>query len=104
MQTPAVIYNVTIKVEAAIAESWLAWLKGEHIPEVLATGCFRAHRVVRLLEVDDSEGPTFAIQYEAAGRDDYHRYIEHHATRLRDRSFQKWGHRFIAFRSVMEVV
>ena len=100
----AVIYNVTIKVEASIASDWLDWLKSEHIPEVLATGCFTGQRVVRLLEVDDSEGPTYAIQYEASSKADYNRYIEQHATRLRDRSFEKWGHRFIAFRSVMEVV
>ena len=100
----AVIYNVTIKVEAAIAADWLRWLKEEHIPEVLATGCFTGQRVVRLLEVDDSEGLTYAVQYEAASKADYNRYIEQHAVRLRDRSFEKWGHRFIAFRSVMEVV
>ncbi len=100
----AVIYNVTIKVEASIAADWLAWLKQEHIPEVLATGCFTGQRIVRLLEVDDSEGPTYAIQYEAPSKADYNRYIELHAAGLRDKSFAKWGNRFIAFRSVMEVV
>jgi hypothetical protein len=99
-----IIYNVTVKVDATIAESWLQWMLDVHIPEVLATGCFGGYRVVRLLEVDDSEGPTYAVQYEAESKADYNRYIQHHAPLLRDRSFEKWGNRFIAFRSVMQVV
>jgi len=102
--TTSVIYNVTIKVMDAIAPDWLRWLREEHIPQVLGTKCFHEARVVRLLEVDDSEGPTYAIQYAAASKGDYNRYIQLHAERLRQASFDRWGDRFIAFRSVMEVV
>jgi len=99
-----IIYNVTIKVDTSIADAWLPWLLHEHIPEVMQTGCFSSNRVVRLLEVDDSEGPTYAIQYNAESKADYNRYIQLHAATLRDRSYEKWGDRFIAFRSVMQVV
>ena len=99
-----IIYNVTVKVDASIADAWLAWLLEEHIPDVMQTGCFSGNKVVRLLEVDESEGPTYAIQYNADSKADYNRYIQMHANRLRDQSYQKWGDRFIAFRSVMQVV
>ena len=99
-----IIYNVTIKVEPAIAETWLQWLLDEHIPDVMATKCFTDYRVVRLIEVDDTDGPTYAIQYNAYAKSDYNRYIEIHAEEMRRRSFEKWGNRFIAFRSVMQVV
>lgn len=99
-----IIYNVTIKVEQSIADPWLQWLLDEHIPDVLKTNCFTDYKVVRLLEVDDSEGPTFAIQYHAESKADYNRYIEQHADQMRKKSFDKWGDRFIAFRSVMQVV
>ena len=99
-----IIYNVTIKVDASIAETWLQWLLHEHIPDVMGTKCFTDYRVVRLIEVDDTEGPTYAIQYNAAAKADYNRYIELHAPEMRRRSYEKWGERFIAFRSVMEVV
>lgn len=98
------IYNVTIKLEEAIHEQWLQWLKEEHIPDVIATGCFTRATVLRLLETDDSEGPTYAIQYFAESKANYNRYIEKFAPEMRQRSFDKWGNRFIAFRSVMEVV
>lgn len=99
-----IIYNVTIKVDGSIQVPWLAWMKATHIPEVIATGCFTKATVLQLLEIDDSEGPTFAIQYFAESKALYNRYIEKFAPDMRQRSFDKWGNRFIAFRSVMQVV
>jgi hypothetical protein len=99
-----IIYNVTVKVDQGVAGAWLQWLLNEHIPEVMQTGCFTNFKVVRLLEIDESEGPTYAIQYEAASKADYNRYIELHAPLMRKKSIDEWGQQFIAFRSVMEVV
>ena len=99
-----IIYNVTVKVDASIADNWLQWLLDVHIPDVMGTRCFSGYKVVRLLEVDDSEGPTYAVQYQADSKSDYNRYIEMYAPEMRKRSNDKWGDRFIAFRSVMEVV
>ena len=99
-----IIYNVTIKVEESIASAWLDWLLNELIPEMMSTGCFSSHKVVRLLEVDETEGPTYAIQYNADSKADYNRYIQLHAPGMRQKSFDKWGNSFIAFRSVMQVV
>jgi hypothetical protein len=99
-----IIYNVTAKVEVQIADAWLQWMLNEHIAGMMKTGCFVDYKVIRLLEVDDSEGPTYAIQYYAQSKADYNRYIEIHSSKMRKLSFEKWGEQFIAFRSVMEVV
>lgn len=99
-----VIYNVTTKVDAAIARDWLRWMQTTHIPAVMASGCFTEFKLVRLLEVDDSEGPTYAIQYYAKSRADYDRYIGEYADVLRTNAFSQWGHRFISFRSLMELL
>lgn len=98
------IYNVTIKVAHSIANEWLIWLQQEHIPEVLATQCFTKATIVKLLEIDDSEGPTYAIQYVAESKALYNAYIDKYATLLKDKSYKKWGDQFIAFRSLMQVV
>ena len=100
----SIIYNVTVKVEANIAQSWLQWMIDVHIPEILATNCFHDYRILRLLEVDETEGPTYAIQYMAESKADYNRYIEIHAEEMRKKTYDHWGERFIAFRSVMAVV
>lgn len=99
-----IIYNVTLKVHSSIADEWLQWLREVHIPEVMGTGCFISHRAMRLLEVDDSEGPTYAVQYHAESKALYNRYIEKFAGEMRQRSFDRWGDKFIAFRSVMQIV
>ena len=99
-----IIYNVTIKADKSIADAWLQWMFTEHIPDIMRTGCFTGYRVVRLLEIDDTEGPTYAFQYNAESKANYNRYIELYAPELRQRSFDKWGNGFIAFRSLMEVV
>lgn len=99
-----IIYNVTIKVAESIKDAWLQWLKEEHIPEVIATGCFTHAIPTRLLEIDDSEGPTYAIQYHAESKALYNKYIDKYAGILRQKSFDKWGNQFIAFRSVMQIV
>lgn len=99
-----IIYNVTIKIQSAILQQWLIWLKEEHIPEILNTGCFTQSNVLQLLETDDSEGPTYALQFHAESKAQYNRYIELFSAGLRKKSYEKWGDQFIAFRSVMQVV
>jgi hypothetical protein len=99
-----IIYNVTTKVDSSIALQWINWLLQEHIPEVMNTDCFVDHKVLRLLNVDESEGPTYVVQYIAETEDDYNRYIDQFADKLRKRSTEKWKDKFIAFRTVMEDV
>jgi hypothetical protein len=99
-----IIYNVTVKADHSIAGDWLSWLKTEHIPDIIATGCFTHATVLRLLETDDSEGLTYAVQYHAETKALYNRYITDFADTMRKKAFDKWGDKFIAFRSVMEVV
>jgi hypothetical protein len=98
------IYNVTSKVSWQIHERWLAWLINEHIPEVLMTGCFLRYQLVRLQEVDDIDGPTYAVQYYLETREMYDDYIRDFAAVLRDKSVRHWGDQVIAFRTLMEVI
>ena len=99
-----ILYNVTVKVENSIAEEWLQWIHNEHIPDMLSTGCFSNATVLKILEVDDSDGPTYAIQYHAESKSVYNLYIDKYAGIMRNKSLEKWQGRFIAFRSVMQVV
>jgi hypothetical protein len=98
------VYNVTIKVREEIKKEWLQWLQEIHIPEVLATGCFYEATILQLLEIDDSEGPTYAVQYKAESKGAYNQYVDKYAASLKQKSYDKWVDAFIAFRSVMQVV
>ncbi len=98
------IYNVTTKIFSAIEADWLQWIKEEHIPDIITTGCFKNGIILKLLEIDDSEGPTYAVQYAAESKGQYNLYIEKHATSMRQKAIDKWGNKFIAFRSIMQIV
>lgn len=98
------IYNVTIKVNWEIHEAWLKWMQETHMPAVVATDCFTGSILLRLLETDENEGPTYAAQYMAASRDNYEHYIAEYALALRQDGIEKWGSGFIAFRTLMTVV
>lgn len=76
----------------------------DHMPEMVNTGCFTHFQLMRLLEVDEKEGPTYAAQYFAESKPDYNRYIAIHSAGIRQKYFDKWGDRFIAFRSLMQIV
>lgn len=99
-----VVYNITTKVHISINADWLQWQRKEHIPEIMATGLFTGYTFFRLLEQDDSEGNTYALQYTAANENNYQEYMQHFAPALRKKAFDKWGDRIISFRSLLEVI
>ena len=84
------------KVHESIHSPWLQWLKEVHVPEVLATNCFTKATIAKLLEIDDSEEPAYAVQYLAESKASYNLYIEKYTDLLRQKSFDQWGNQFIA--------
>jgi hypothetical protein len=99
-----IVYNITNKVTHEIVNEWIDWQKQEHIPDIMRSGMFTEYKFFRLLDQEEEEGITFVIQYFAPSIENYQRYIEDHAPALREKALSKWGHKFIAFRTVMEVV
>jgi hypothetical protein len=98
-----IVYNVTVKVDPARNTEWLDWMRSEHLPDVMRTGLFLEHRLARLLHQDDSDGITYAIQYTCRSMQDFQRYEQDHAPRLRHEHNQRFPEN-VAFRSVLEVI
>ena len=100
-----ILYNVTISVDSAIEEEWISWMKDVHIPEVLNTGLFTEHKILKLLEPEPEEGAsTYAIQYYLKSEADYKNYNNNFAADLQKKHMDKYKDRFMAFRTVLEVV
>lgn len=96
------VYNVSLKLEWEIVEAWLKWMREEHIQEVLDTGCFIEAKMFKLLDQDDSEGPTFVVQYTCHKKIDYLKYKAQFAPALQQKGAEKFGQKMVAFRSLME--
>lgn len=95
------VYNITSKVDHDIIQDWLHWQKNIHIPAMLQTGCFYDHRFYELLEHNDEEGKTFVVQFLAASKSDYNRYLEIYANGLRQKSMEKWKDAVVSFRTLL---
>ena len=99
-----IIYNVTTKVHATIDTAWIQWMREEYIPETMATGLLTSYKLLHLLEHDDTEGKTYAVQYTVDSAALYQQYIDKHATSLRKKAVEKWGAAIISFHSALEVI
>jgi hypothetical protein len=93
-----------MKVQADISEDWIRWQKEEHVPEIMRTNLFYDFKIYRLLDVDDSDGPTYITQFFSETKDNYDRYVNEFAPALRKKANEKWGDRFIGFRTFLEGV
>lgn len=98
------IYNVTIKLQWEIHDDWVKWMQEKHLNDVMATECFKKYQFVRLLEIDETEGPTYAIQYYCDSKALYNKYLEIHAPQLRKDGLDLFGDKMIGFRSLMQIV
>ena len=98
-----IIYNVTVNVENDIREEWLQWMKTKHIPDVMATGYFTENKICKVL-VDEEQGTTYSIQYTAANMKDLEEYQRDHAPRLQKDHADKYAGKFVAFRTLLEIV
>jgi hypothetical protein len=99
-----IVYNVTYKVRWSILDRWLAWLQSGHIAAHMATGLFDSHRVFRLLEQDEEEGPTYIVQYFTTSHERYRQFMIQFAPDLQQDSYDRWEDGFIAFRTVLEEI
>lgn len=100
-----ILYNITINVEQSVESDWLAWMRAEHMLNVLNTGLFTTAKIFRLLDVEQSEGTaTYAVQYFTETMEDYQRYQQEFASGLQQEAQQKFGHKTVSFRTLMEEV
>lgn len=98
-----IIYNVTSNIEKSVHEQWLIWIK-EHIPKVLATGCFIEAKLTKVLVDDDQGAATYSVQYRANSRENLDRYYEKHADALRQDAIKHFADKVLAFRTELEVI
>ena len=73
-----VTYEITTVVEPQLAEAYEHYMRREHIPHLMATGCFVSSSLAR------SSGGRYRIRYEAESQAELDRYLGTHAARLRD--------------------
>ncbi len=98
------LYNVTTMISWSIHEDWVNWMREKHLPEIMAKGCFSSFHFARLLDTDETEGPTYTVQFMAPSREQYDTYMAEYATALRKDVAETWGDNYTSFRSLLQLV
>lgn len=72
-----ILYEVTLQVDPGFAAAVEEYMRGRHIPAILATGCFRRIRF------DRASSARFRTCYQADAQADLDRYLRDHAPKFR---------------------
>lgn len=98
-----ILYNVTIILDEGIHDSWLKWLKQEHLKEMMSTGFFISYRVLKVID-SPNEGVTYCIQYIADTTEKYNEYMEKHANHIQNNVPDQFLNKFVVFSTLMEFI
>ena len=70
----------------------------------MATELFSHFQVVRLMEVNEDEGPTYAVQLYLKDASHFNSYRENHLRKFQQKEKDAWGDYATSFASLMEVI
>jgi Domain of unknown function (DUF4286) len=100
-----IIYSVTVVIKKDVEDSWLKWMREEHIKEVMKTGYFTNWEMQKLLlqeiVVDES---TYIINYKCPSLDEYNKYMQKDAPRLQKVHLEKFSGKFRASRAIYQLI
>ena len=99
-----IIYNVTINIEESISKEWMSWMQKIHIPEVMNTGIFVSAKMTRVMVKEQMGGITYSIQYSCKSQSKLDEYQVKFAPKLQQKHTQKFEGKFVAFRTLLEVI
>jgi hypothetical protein len=92
-------------IKKDVEDSWLKWMREEHIKEVMKTDHFTNWEMQKLLSpeiaVDES---TYIINYECPSLDEYDKYKQKDAPRLQKEHLEKFSGKFRASRAIYQLI
>lgn len=95
-----VIYEVNLDVDVAIADAFLAWLRG-HVTAILALPGFLDARI-SAIEDPPPGRRRWCVHYRVRSRAALQDYFDHHAAAMRGDGSARFGDRFSARRRILE--
>ncbi len=98
----AVIYRVSLDVEAEIAEEFRTWLQG-HVDEMLKLPGFLGARILEDLDLDGRGGVRLHAEYRIKDRPAFDAYLSEHADRMRQEGQERFGGQFKAGRELSRI-
>ncbi|QES87529.1 DUF4286 family protein [Rhizosphaericola mali] len=98
------IHNETLKIDWQIHDSWKDWILEKRIPILKKIEGVTEVRLLKLVGLDETDGPTYALQLGFYAKSDYNRYIELERNNLNGIASALWGDLVLGFETTMENV
>ena len=95
------LYIVHVQIDRAVAAQWATWMTQEHLPDVLATGCFEWALMSRDESSDTPTHEGHRFSYLAKDLDAWERYQARFAPALRQDHIDRFGAHAIASRELL---
>jgi hypothetical protein len=100
-----IIYSVTVLIKKEAEDSWIKWMKQDHIKDVLKTGHFTDCEMLKLISPETSEDEVcYVINYKSASLGDFNEYLQKEAPRLKKEHADKFSDKVKASRAVYQVI
>lgn len=98
------LYNITIKIETGLESDWLLWMHEEYIPQILTYKTFYEYKLYKILNIDDTDGATYALQLFAENELLIEQFLNSHLQTIQQIQQQRWLGRMYSFATLMENV
>jgi hypothetical protein len=99
-----ILYNVTVNLDKNIEADWIAWMKSDHIPEVIATGFFTESKMYRIIHEQEDGSVNYSVQYFAESLDHVLQYQKEFSPKLQADVTARYQDQIVSFRTVLEAV
>ena len=97
------LYNVTVIIEEKVADHWCDWMKNNHIPQLMDSGCFQSHQMFRIID-SPNEGVSFSVQFTVGTERDYESFKNNFEQAFIGEMYAGYPDKLVAFSTVMEII
>ena len=98
------IFNTTYLVSDKVHESWLEWVREQHIPFMLHSTYFSHPQVARVITSDKQDGTSFSVQFHVQDLHTLKQWNKEYSSLFQQNCSLQFGAEVIFFTTVLELV
>ena len=98
------LYNITVGIDKAVEIEWLAWVKKNYLPAILATGYFLDSKLYKIVMQDDEQSVSYSIQLFTDKIEKVVDYLDKHTSTIIELHRQQFKDKHVIFNTLLEEV
>ncbi len=98
------IFNITFLVSDKVHNTWLKWVREEHIPFMIDSTYFSQPQVARVVTSDKEDGTSFSVQFHVDDLRTLKQWNQEYSAKLKANCSQNFGTEVLFFTTVLELV